>query len=276
MFPPSMRATMALLSPMGQLDLGDQQLEYRFIGPAPDVAPTIVLLHEGLGCVGLWLDFPDRLAQATGAGVFVYSRAGYGASSPVALPRPLTYMHYEALETLPRVLDAIGFERGMLLGHSDGGSIAAIHAGGVRDPRVKAISLIAPHFFTEDMGLASIAKAAEMYRDGDLKPKLARWHKNVDNAFLGWNGAWLDPGFRSWNLTEYLPTIPCPVQVVQGDADIYGTGAQIAAVEELVRTPVEVVRLPGVGHSPHREAPDIACAAVAQFFNRIVNQVEAT
>jgi pimeloyl-ACP methyl ester carboxylesterase len=232
-------------------------------------------LHEGLGCVGLWLDFPERLAQATGAGVFVYSRAGYGASSPVTLPRPLTYMHHEALQVLPRLLDAIGFERGMLLGHSDGGSIAAIHAGGVRDPRVKGISLIAPHFFTEDTGLASIAKAGEMYRDGDLKPKLARWHTNVDNTFLGWNGAWLDPGFRSWNLTEYLPLIGCPVQVMQGDADIYGTYAQVQAVENMAPGSVEVVRIPGIGHSPHREAPDVACTAAANFYQRIFNQAEA-
>lgn len=122
-------------------------------------------------------------------------------------------------------------------------------------------------------GPGNIRGPAPQFAVDEVGDATKRWHKNVDNAFLGWNGAWLDPGFRSWNLTEYLPTIPCPVQVVQGDADIYGTGAQIAAVEELVRTPVEVVRLPGVGHSPHREAPDIACAAVAQFFNRIVNQV---
>lgn len=266
---------MTPLQANGFLDLGDQQLEYRHLGPSPDRAPTFVLLHEGLGCVGLWLDFPERLAQATGAGVFVYSRAGYGASTPVTLPRPLTYMHHEALQVLPRLLDAIGFERGVLLGHSDGGSIAAIHAGGVRDPRVKGISLIAPHFFTEDAGLTSIAKAGEMYRDGDLRPKLARWHTDVDNAFLGWNGAWLDPGFRAWNLTEYLPGIACPVQVMQGDADIYGTYAQVQVVKDMVPGSVDVVRIPGIGHSPHREAPDVACTAAADFYQRIFKHEEA-
>ncbi|TAK48650.1 MAG: alpha/beta hydrolase [Xanthobacteraceae bacterium] len=267
---------MVQLDPTGFLDLGDQQLEYRHLGPRPDEAPAIVLLHEGLGCAGLWLDFPDRLAAATGAGVFVYSRAGYGASSPVTLPRPLTYMHDEALVVLPRVLDAIGFRAGMLLGHSDGGSIAAIHAGGVRDPRVKGISLIAPHFFTEEMGLASIALAREKYENDDLRPRLARWHRDVDNTFWGWNGAWLDPDFRAWNLTEYLPTIGCPVQVMQGDADIYGTFAQVETLERMAPGPVEVVRIPGVGHSPHREAPEVARDAASSFFKRIFSTVEAT
>ena len=140
------------LSESGFLDIGSQKLEYRMIGPRPDQAPTLVLLHEGLGCVGLWGDFPDKLQKATGCGVFVYSRAGYGKSSPVALPRPLSYMHDEARETLPKLLDAIGFKRGLLIGHSDGASIAAIYAGSHQDHRVGGLTLIAPHFFTEDMG----------------------------------------------------------------------------------------------------------------------------
>ena len=137
-----------LLDHSGLLHLGPQKLEYRMIGPRPDDAPTIVMLHEGLGCVGLWGDFPDKLQQATGCGVFVYSRAGYGKSSPVKLPRQLSYMHDEARETLPRLLDAIGFTRGLLLGHSDGASIAAIYAGSHQDRRVGGLVLMAPHFFT--------------------------------------------------------------------------------------------------------------------------------
>ena len=160
------QATAVTLADQGFLDLGGMRLEYRMIGPRPQEAPTIVLLHEGLGCVGVWGDFPDKLAAATGAGVFVYSRAGYGRSSPAKLPRPLTFMHDEAREVLPRVLDAIGFRRGLLLGHSDGASIAAIYAGSVQDHRVRGLVLMAPHFFTEDMGIAEIARAKEAYEHG--------------------------------------------------------------------------------------------------------------
>src|SRR5258708_23147367 len=140
---------MQALSPTGTLRIGSSDLEYRMIGPAPADAPTIVMLHEGLGSAALWGDFPDRLQAATGFSVFAYSRAGYGASSPVPLPRPLDYMHVEALEVLPKVLDAIGFRRGVLLGHSDGASIAAIYAGGVADHRIRALAMIAPHFVGE-------------------------------------------------------------------------------------------------------------------------------
>src|SRR5712675_3374600 len=161
-------AAMTVLANQGFLDLGATRLEYRMIGPRPDAAPTIVMLHEGLGCVGLWGDFPDQLAAATGAGVFVYSRAGYGRSSPVELPRPLTFMHDEARDVLPRLLAAIGFRRGLLLGHSDGASIAAIHAGSVQDHRVRGLVLIAPHFFTEAMGIVEIARAKELYETTDL------------------------------------------------------------------------------------------------------------
>src|SRR6185437_1311075 len=176
------------MQPSGYLDIDGQRLEFRFIGHVPADAPTLVLLHEGLGSVVLWGDFPDKLAAATNCGVFVYSRAGYGKSSPVKLPRPLTYMHDEARDTLPKLLDAIGFQRGILLGHSDGASIAAIYAGSHQDHRVGGLTLIAPHFFTEDMGIASIVAAKEAYETTDLKQKLARWHKDVDNAFYGWNG----------------------------------------------------------------------------------------
>src|SRR5258708_3490138 len=165
---------MTALSPSGFLKIGTSDLEYRMIGPAPDDAPTIVMLHEGLGCAALWGDFPDRLQASTGAGVLVYSRAGYGTSTPVTLPRPLDYMHIEALEILPELLDKIGFRRGMLLGHSDGASIAAIYAGGVQDHRVRAVAMIAPHFVVEDIGLTSIAQTRKAYETGGLKGKLDR------------------------------------------------------------------------------------------------------
>ena len=149
---------MTTLSPTGFLTIGASDLEYRMIGPAPDQAPTIVMLHEGLGSAGLWGDFPEKLQAATGAGVFAYSRAGYGASTPAKLPRPLDYMHVEALEVLPKLLDAIGFRRGLLVGHSDGASIAAIYAGAHQDHRVQGVALIAPHFVVEDISVTSIAE----------------------------------------------------------------------------------------------------------------------
>src|SRR5712691_9199219 len=168
---------MTALASSGFLRIGASDLEYRMIGPAPDDAPTIVMLHEGLGCAALWGDFPDRLAAATGAGVLVYSRAGYGASTTVTLPRPLDYMHVEALDVLPKLLDKIGFRRGLLLGHSDGASIAAIYAGGIQDHRVRAVAMIAPHFVVEDISVSSIAEIRTAYETTDLRAKLARWHK---------------------------------------------------------------------------------------------------
>ena len=256
---------MSLASAERDLEIDGLKLEGRWIGPGPTEAPTLVLLHEGLGSVGLWGDFPQKLAAATGCGLFAYSRAGYGGSDPVALPRPLSYMHDEARSVLPKILDVIGFRRGMIVGHSDGASIAAIYAGAHDDRRLDGIVLIAPHVFTEDMGIASIAEAKRAYEEGDLKRKLARWHENVDSAFYGWNGAWLDPDFRKWDLTEFLPAIRIPVLIVQGEADQYGTIAQVQAIETGCSGPVETTMLPGVGHSPHREASEAALDAIRRF-----------
>ena len=189
------------LPDQGFLDLAPMRLEYRMIGPRPDAAPTIVMLHEGLGSVAIWGAFPEKLAAATGAGVFVYSRAGYGNSRGGKLPRTVSFMHEEATEVLPRVLAAIGFQRGILFGHSDGASIAAIYAGSVQDHRVRGLVLIAPHFFTEEMGLAEIRRAREAFAAGRLREKLKRWHADVDCAFLSWSEPWLDPQFRKWDIT---------------------------------------------------------------------------
>ncbi len=256
------------LSESGFLHIGDQNLEYRMVGPRPDAAPTLVMLHEGLGCVGLWGDFPDKLQKTTGCGVFAYSRAGYGQSSPVALPRPLTYMHDEARHVLPKLLDAIGFRRGLLVGHSDGASIAAIYAGTHQDHRVGGLVLIAPHFFTEDAGIASIEEARRAYETADLRAKLARWHKDPDNAFRGWNDAWLDPDFRKWDITEPLAYIRVPMLIVQGADDQYGTVAQIEAAERECYCPVEVALLPGAKHTPQREAPEATLRAISAFVAR--------
>jgi pimeloyl-ACP methyl ester carboxylesterase len=262
------------LSDSGFLDIDGQRLEYRFIGPRPDEAPTLVLLHEGLGCVGLWNDFPDKLSAATGAGVFVYSRAGYGKSSAVRLPRSLSYMHDEARGTLPRVLEAIGFQRGLLVGHSDGASIAAIYAGSHQDHRVGGLVLIAPHFFTEDSGLASIADAKKAYATGDLRARLSRWHADVDNAFKGWNDAWLDPEFRKWDITEFLAYVRVPVLIVQGEDDQYGTVKQIEVAQEECYCPVEIALLPGARHSPQREAPEPTLKTISDFVARTLQANE--
>jgi pimeloyl-ACP methyl ester carboxylesterase len=258
------------LAPTGFLTIGASDLEYRMIGPAPDRAPTIVMLHEGLGSAALWGDFPDRLQAATSAGVFVYSRAGYGASSPVKLPRPLDYMHIEALEVLPKLLGQIGFRRGLLVGHSDGASIAAIYAGGVQDHRVQGIALIAPHFIVEDISVASIAAIKTAYETSELKAKLARWHRDVDNAFYGWNGAWLDPKFRSWDISDYLAYIRVPVAILQGMDDEYGTVRQIEIARQECYCPVDVTEIPGAGHQPHREAPGPTLEAVSEFANAVL------
>lgn len=253
------------LADEGRLDLGSQALEYRMIGPRPDEAPTIVLLHEGLGCVGLWRDFPDRLAAATGFGVFAYSRAGYGRSSPASLPRSIGYLHEEAERVLPQVLDAIGLRRGIFLGHSDGASIAAIHLGRRRDARMEGAMLVAPHFVVEDVTVAGIRAARTAYETGDLRARLARWHAHVDVAFRGWCDTWLEPGFREWDIRELLPDIAVPLHVVQGENDEYATLHQVELALALCGVPVETTVLPGIGHSPHREAADRLLALARGF-----------
>ena len=246
------------------------------IGPAPDDAPTIVMLHEGLGCAGLWGDFPENLQAATGAGVFVYSRAGYGASTKVELPRPLDYMHVEALDILPKLLDQIGFRRGLLLGHSDGASIAAIYAGGTGDHRVRGVAMIAPHFIVEDVSVTSIAEIRKAYETTELRSKLQRWHSDVDNAFYGWNDAWLDPKFRAWDISEYLAYIRVPVAILQGADDQYGTIRQVEIAQEECYCPVDVTIIPGAGHSPHREAPEASLNAISDFAGRILHAHEGS
>jgi pimeloyl-ACP methyl ester carboxylesterase len=253
----------------GFLEIGTSRLEYRMIGPRPGEAATFVLLHEGLGSVGVWGDFPARLAAATGLGVFAYSRAGYGWSSPSAMPRRVTFMHEEARAVLPHVLDAIGFRRGILLGHSDGASIAAIYAGSVTDHRVGGVVLLAPHFFTEAFGIAEIARMREAYETTDLRARLARWHQDPDNAFYSWSGPWLDPAFVKWEITEELAYIRVPILIVQGEDDQYGTLRQVEVAKEECYCPVEAVILPGTRHVPHREAGEVTMAAIVDFTTRL-------
>src|SRR5947207_7151030 len=230
--------------------IAGKRIEAAWHEPEPEQAPTLVLLHEGLGSVAMWKEFPQNLAERTGYGVLVYSRPGYGRSDPVELPRPLTYMHEEARDILPAVLDRAGVRKAILVGHSDGASIATIYAGSRQDFRIRGLALIAPHFFVEEVTVRSIAAAKDAYETGDLRARLSKYHRDVDLAFWGWNGAWLDPQFRSWNIDEYLPYIRVPILIVQGEDDPYGTAAQIELAEQETYCPVEIRMVPAAGHSP--------------------------
>jgi pimeloyl-ACP methyl ester carboxylesterase len=249
---------------------GDKHLEAVAYGPPPDEAPTIVMLHEGLGCVALWRDFPQKLAAATGCGVFAYSRAGYGESERIDLPRPLDYMSWEARLSLPVVLDAIGIEQGILLGHSDGASIAAIYAGDHSDERIRGLILMAPHVFTEEMGLTSIAEARGAYETGDLRAKLAKYHAHVDSTFRGWNDAWLDPGFKAWNIEDAVGRWRVPALIIQGVDDQYGTLKQVRAIEVRSPAPVETLILEACRHSPQFDQPQATLEAIAAFCAEIM------
>jgi pimeloyl-ACP methyl ester carboxylesterase len=257
-----------MLADDGFIEVGGARLEYRMIGPRPDAVAIFVLLHEGLGSVGMWDDFPERLAAATGLGVFAYSRAGYGRSSPSGLPQRVTFMHEEA-KVLANVLDAIAFRRGILLGHSDGATIAAIHAGSVADHRVRGLVLLAPHFFAEDCGIAEIVRMRDAYAIGGLRTRLARWHQDPDNAFASWSGPWLDPAFRQWDILDELAYIRVPILIVQGEDDQYGTLRQVDTAQEECLCPVETLILPGVRHIPHREAAEATLRGIVDFTARL-------
>lgn len=255
-----------------ELSAAGHRLEVAWHGPAPEAAPTLVFLHEGLGSVSAWRDFPARVAEATGTGALVYSRWGYGRSNPVTLPRPLSYMQDEALASLPQVLDAAAVQSCVLFGHSDGGSIALVFAGSElpQAARVRGLVLEAPHVFVEDVSVKSIADARKAYEAGNLRERLARHHgANVDGAFRGWNEAWLDPGFRGWNIESYLPRVRAPSLVIQGEDDVYGSLAQVDAIERGSGAPVKRLVLPRCGHAPHRDRPDEVLEAVVAFLGAL-------
>ncbi len=252
----------------GSVTIGGSSLEFAWYRPPKSNRPVILLLHEGLGCVGTWRDFPEHLAMRTGSPVLAYSRQGYGRSDPVPLPRPLTYMHDEAFEVVGRIIDRFQIERVVLCGHSDGASIATIYAGGVADGRVAGVILMAPHFFNEDLCVATIRKARHDYEQGDLRPRLERYHgANVDCAFYGWNDAWLDPRFMDWNIEEYLPQIAVPVLLIWGRDDPYGTMAQVRSAMEKCGGPLETAILDDCRHWPYRERTDETLSAIERFID---------
>ena len=245
------------------LDVAGHRLECVRIRGAKS-APTLVFLHEGLGSVALWKDFPARVADVTGCPVLVYSRAGYGRSSPAVLPRTTDYMHVEALTVLPALLDRLGIADPVLIGHSDGASIALLHAGSGSRP-VRALVALAPHVFVEDMSIASIDEVRRQYETTDLREKLARRHADPDAAFRGWNDIWLAPAFRSWNIEACLPGVRCPLLMIQGRDDEYGSAAQLDAIERQVGGKVTRIELADCRHSPHRDQPDATLAAITDF-----------
>lgn len=250
---------------------GSTRLEYRLLPGVRRGAPTIVLLHEGLGCLNLWRQFPQQLADATGLGVFAWSRAGFGRSDGIDLPRPLDYLEREAYVALPQVLTAARLERVILVGHSDGGTIALLYAAGPHRAQVVGVVTMAAHVFVEDVTLAGIEVTKRQFESGDLATKLYRWHgDNVGCAFHGWCDTWLHPGFRSWNIEAALATLVAPTLVIQGEDDAYGSRAQVDAIVAGVTGPVEPLLLPATGHTPHAEQPEPVLAAISQFVAQIL------
>ena len=247
------------------LSVGAGRLEYERIDTGRANSRTIVMLHEGLGSISLWKDFPQQLAGATLSNVVVYSRHGYGKSAPVKESRAVSYMHHEALVVLPQLLDALEIRNPILFGHSDGGSIALIHAGGSARS-VGGVVALAPHVFVEDLSVSSIAAAKVTYQTTNLREKLGRHHDDVDGVFWGWNDIWLNPAFRQWNIEEYLPRITSPILAIQGLEDEYGTMEQIRRIERGAPR-VEALGLADCRHSPHRDQPQGVLEAVNRWLS---------
>jgi len=272
MQPPNKSSSMSteLRQQFGEVEVTGKRLEILSLEPGNASAATIVMLHEGLGSVAVWKDFPQRLAARTGCRVLVYSRYGHGNSDKLAEKRPVDFMHHEGEVVLPELLDKLNIEHPILLGHSDGGSIALICAG--RYPgRVRALILEAPHVFVEDLSVVSIVAAKVAYQTTNLRNKLGIYHDDVDATFWGWNDIWLDPRFRSWNIESYLESIRCPVLCIQGEQDEYGMPAQVNTIAARVAG-AQVVMLPDCAHSPHRDQRDATLAKMAEFVERINNQ----
>lgn len=253
------------------ISIDGRQIEYQWLEGSREDAPTLVFLHEGLGCVALWRDFPAQVAEATGCSVLVYSRFGYGHSAPCPLPRPIDYMHTEALHILPKVLSQLKIGEHILIGHSDGASIALIYAGELLSPLLRGIITEAAHVFNEDICVSSIEQARTAYQETNLREKLAKYHRHVDVAFWGWNDVWLHPEFRHWNIEPYLATIRVPLLVIQGEDDQYGTAAQVKAIVEQAGSKADAVLLPDCQHTPHRQQQEATLDLMSRFIKRLLD-----
>lgn len=233
--------------------------------------PLIVFLHEGLGSASMWKDWPARVCEQTQTRGLVFSRYGYGKSTPRPADEkwPVSFMHAQARDALPALFASLGLEheRPVLFGHSDGGSIALLYAAMFPD-RVQALAVAAPHIFVEDITIANIEAAREAYLTTDLSRKLGRYHDDPDSAFWGWNDIWLNPEFRAWNIEEYLDDLACPVLAIQGEDDEYGTLEQVRGIQR--RAPqTQLCIIPRCGHSPHRDQPDTVIAALEAFLQQL-------
>lgn len=255
----------------GFMEIDGVRLEYAWHGPAATQAPTIVLLHEGLGSVSMWRDFPKELSRTTKCGVLVYSRRGYGQSDPAPLPRPLSLMEDEATDVLPKVFDHWRLEKVFLAGHSDGASIATIYAGSVQDHRVRGLILMSTHFFNEETCIVACSKGREDFEQGELRKRLEKHHgANTDCAFQSWAGLWLHPDFRDWSAEDCLAHIRVPVLLIWGAAETYASLAQVEAARERCYCPLDVVMLEASSHWPFREQPRETLNAIADFTGRLM------
>lgn len=243
------------------MTIGDVELEYQIV-EGDRARSWLVFLHEGLGSVELWRDFPASVAEKSGNPALVYSRAGHGWSSPVDGARGVDFMHHEALTVLPSVLERLAIGEPILVGHSDGASIALIHAARFS---VRGVVAMAPHVFVEPESLAGISAAGRVFAETDLTRRMARYHHDAAATFHAWYDTWTDPRFRDWNIEALLPGVTCPLLLVQGSADEYGTDAQLEAITAGVAGPVERLWLEGCGHSPHLDAGEEVTAAVVEF-----------
>ena len=253
------------------LDLAGRavRIEYAWVGAAPADAPLVVFLHEGLGSLAMWKDYPAALCAAAGVRGLVFSREGYGASTPRPGHEkwPVDFMHRQAHDVLPALFARLDVRAWpWLFGHSDGASIALLYAAAYPD-RVAGVIAVAPHIFVEDVSIRSIDAARDAYGTTDLRARLSRYHADPDSAFWGWNDIWLDPAFRGWNIEAALPAIRCPVLAVQGEDDEYGTMAQIEGIARLVPQ-ARLAKLLACGHSPHRDQPAALTAAVTAFLRQ--------
>ena len=264
---------MSASSPSAFVNVRGRSLEYRRIAAAVD-SPTLVFLHEGLGSISQWRDFPARIAEETGLPAIAYARYGHGQSDVLRQPHGVDFMHREALESLPEFLCQLDIERPILIGHSDGASIALIYAGAGHP--LRGLVAMAPHVFVEDIGIDSIAAAKRAFETTDLPQKLARHHRDASKTFYGWNDVWLTPEFRRWNIESLLPEIKCPLLAIQGHDDEYGSMAQVDLIAHHAGGLVEVLKLEHCGHSPQKDQPQIVVTAIAEFVNSILGSASGS
>lgn len=266
----SARRELPVHHPVRFVEVCGQRLEYADI-PAHQVhRPPLIFMHEGLGSVAMWRDFPARVAAATGCRTIVYSRHGHGRSSPFPAPHTVRFMHEEALQVMPALRQALGLERPVLIGHSTGASMSLIHAGADQWP-VAGVVAMAPLCFVEEFNLDSIRAAKDVFRNTDMKHKMARYHDDPEAVFWSWNNIWLDPAFKSWSIEDYLPGVRCPVLAILGEDDEYSTRLQIDAIlKHAVNAPnVEYLKLADCRHSPHRDQPETLLASLTQFIDEV-------